>query len=154
MNHLSLVDIYKNRFFLFPDLDEGSLATYRSAIVQNNHLATLAERIDLQEFMIYAHGPDLCHEHDLRHAMANAFEALMGAIFLDNGIKDCDRFSFLPFIAILRNETCCFATVRIFANAFYGNDEELLQIWKNLPEHPLKVRLCYLTILFLFILTF
>ena len=28
--------------------------------------------------MLYAHGPDLCHESDLRHAMANCFEALMG----------------------------------------------------------------------------
>lgn len=28
--------------------------------------------------MLYVHGPDLCHESDLRHAMANCFEALMG----------------------------------------------------------------------------
>ena len=28
--------------------------------------------------MLYAHGPDLCHESDLRHAMANCLEALMG----------------------------------------------------------------------------
>ncbi len=37
--------------------------------------------------MLYAHGPDLCHETDLRHAMANAFEAVMGAIFLDAGLQ-------------------------------------------------------------------
>lgn len=28
--------------------------------------------------MLYAHGPDLCRESDLRHAMANCFEALIG----------------------------------------------------------------------------
>lgn len=28
--------------------------------------------------MLYAHGPDLCHEADMRHAMANAFEAVCG----------------------------------------------------------------------------
>lgn len=28
--------------------------------------------------MLYAHGPDLCHESDLKHAMANCFEALLG----------------------------------------------------------------------------
>ncbi len=32
----------------------------------------------MQDFMLYAHGPDLCHESDLRHAMANCLEALMG----------------------------------------------------------------------------
>jgi ribonuclease-3 len=36
--------------------------------------------------MLYAHGSDLCHDSELRHAMANCFEALMGALFLDGGI--------------------------------------------------------------------
>lgn len=31
--------------------------------------------------MLYAHGPDLCRESDLRHAMANCFEALIGNMF-------------------------------------------------------------------------
>lgn len=30
-------------FFMFPDLEEGGLATYRAAIVQNQHLALLAK---------------------------------------------------------------------------------------------------------------
>lgn len=47
--------------------------------------------------MMYAHGPDLCHESDLRHAMANTFEAVMAAVYLDSGIDDCDRFLFRPF---------------------------------------------------------
>lgn len=65
-------------FFMFPDLQEGGLATYRSSLVQNRQLASLAKRLGLDEFMLYAHGPDLCHETDLRHAMANCFEAVMG----------------------------------------------------------------------------
>jgi len=38
----------------------------------------LFQYLHLQDFMLYAHGPDLCHESDLKHAMANCFEALMG----------------------------------------------------------------------------
>lgn len=30
-------------FHIFPDLEEGGLATYRAAIVQNQHLAVLAQ---------------------------------------------------------------------------------------------------------------
>lgn len=32
-------------FFMFPDLEEGGLATYRSSLVQNKHLAELAKVI-------------------------------------------------------------------------------------------------------------
>lgn len=41
--------------------------------------------------MLYAHGSDLCHELELRHAMANCFEALMGALLLDGGINVADK---------------------------------------------------------------
>lgn len=41
--------------------------------------------------MLYAHGSDLCHELELRHAMANCFEALMGALLLDGGIDVGDK---------------------------------------------------------------
>nr|AEF32762.1 DROSHA [Ascaris suum] len=104
-------------FFMFTELDEGGLATYRSTMVQNKNLAVLAKKIGLDEFMLYAHGPDLCHESDLRHAMANAFEAMMAAIYLDAGIDECDR---------------------IFGNAMFGGNEELLGAWFELEEHPLK----------------
>ena len=45
----------------------------------------------LEEFMLYAHGSDLCHELELRHAMANCFEALMGALLLDGEINVADK---------------------------------------------------------------
>lgn len=43
--------------------------------------------LGLQEFMLYAHGSDLCHDLAFKKATANCFEALMGALFLDGGIE-------------------------------------------------------------------
>ncbi|XP_055387198.1 ribonuclease 3 [Condylostylus longicornis] len=103
-------------FFMFPDLEEGGLATYRAAIVQNQHLAVLAKKLHLEEYMLYAHGSDLCHELELRHAMANCFEALMGALLLDGGITVADQ---------------------VFSNALYKGDP-LKDIWENYPPHPLQ----------------
>uniref|UniRef100_A0A914VR38 RNase III domain-containing protein n=1 Tax=Plectus sambesii TaxID=2011161 RepID=A0A914VR38_9BILA len=107
-------------FFMFPDLEEGGLATYRSSLVQNKHLAVLAKKLGLDEFMLYAHGPDLCHEADLRHAMANAFEAVMGAIFLDAGLDEADR---------------------IFGEALFCPTEEPTRhaVWCSPRLHPLQV---------------
>ncbi|XP_057653390.1 ribonuclease 3 [Diorhabda carinulata] len=104
-------------FYSFPDLEEGGLATYRAAIVQNQHLSVLAKILKLDQFMLYAHGSDLCHDLELRHAMANCFEALMGALFLDGGIEVADK---------------------VFSDTFFHSDPDLHEVWKNLPPHPLQ----------------
>ena len=104
-------------YHMFPDLEEGGLATYRAAIVQNQHLALLAKNLQLDQFMLYAHGSDLCHDVELRHAMANCFEALMGALFLDGGISVADR---------------------VFSNTLFMEEKDLLDVWVNYPPHPLQ----------------
>ncbi|XP_014481243.1 PREDICTED: ribonuclease 3 [Dinoponera quadriceps] len=104
-------------FHMFPDLEEGGLATYRAAIVQNQHLAVLAKKLNLEEYMLYAHGSDLCHDLELRHAMANCFEALMGSLFLDGGIEVADR---------------------VFGETLFKDEENLCQVWVNYPRHPLQ----------------
>ncbi|CAG5115222.1 unnamed protein product, partial [Candidula unifasciata] len=104
-------------FYMFPWLEEGGLTTFRMALVQNQHLAILAKKLKLQEFMLYVHGPDLCHESDLRHAMANCCEAIMGALFLDGGLEVADR---------------------IFARTLFGEDDILLQTWNDVPKHVLQ----------------
>lgn len=53
------------------------------------HLILVTQALNLDQYMLYAHGSDLCHDSELRHAMANCFEALMGALFLDGGIEVC-----------------------------------------------------------------
>lgn len=104
-------------YFMFPDLEEGGLATYRAAIVQNQHLAVLAKKLQLEKFMLYAHGSDLCHDLELRHAMANCFEALMGALFLDGDITVADN---------------------VFSNTLYGDCPDLYTVWINYPKHPIQ----------------
>jgi len=106
-------------FYMFPDLEEGGLATYRAAIVQNQHLAILAEGLGLERYMLYAHGSDLCHDSELKHAMANCFEALMGAIFLDGGIDLADR---------------------VFSDAMFGSEFDLYETWVDMPSHPLQTQ--------------
>ncbi|KAK3529197.1 hypothetical protein QTP70_019435 [Hemibagrus guttatus] len=105
-------------YYLFPSLEEGGLATYRTAIVQNQHLAMLAKKLELDRFMLYAHGPDLCRESDLRHAMANCFEALIGAVYLEGGLEEAKQ---------------------LFGRLLF-NSENLREVWLNYPPHPLQVQ--------------
>ncbi|XP_007565094.1 ribonuclease 3 [Poecilia formosa] len=105
-------------YYLFPSLEEGGLATYRTAIVQNQHLAMLAKKLELDRFMLYAHGPDLCRESDLRHAMANCFEALIGAVYLEGGLEEARQ---------------------LFGRLLF-NTEDLREVWLHYPPHPLQVQ--------------
>lgn len=106
-------------YFMFPELEEGGLATYRAALVQNQHLAILAKELKLDRFMLYAHGSDLCHDLELRHAMANCFEALMAALFLDGGLEVADK---------------------VLGNVLFSgtNNPELVRKWFSHPRHPLQ----------------
>lgn len=106
-------------FFMFPELEEGGLATYRAALVQNQHLAVLAKKLQLEKFMLYAHGSDLCHDLELRHAMANCFEALMAALFLDSGLEIADK---------------------VLANVLFDENPDLLKKWINYPKHPIQLQ--------------
>ncbi|XP_070708975.1 ribonuclease 3 isoform X1 [Pempheris klunzingeri] len=105
-------------YYLFPNLEEGGLATYRTAIVQNQHLAMLAKKLELDRFMLYAHGPDLCRESDLRHAMANCFEALIGAVYLEGGLEEARQ---------------------LFGRLLF-NGGDLREVWLHYPSHPLQVQ--------------
>jgi len=105
-------------YFMLPYKPEGGLAMYRSALVQNRHLAQLAKKLGLSDYMQYSHGPDLCLEEDLNHAMANCFEALLGALYLEDGLKTVtELFTKLAF-----------------------DEEELREVWTNLPKHPLQAQ--------------
>ncbi|XP_030072619.1 ribonuclease 3 [Microcaecilia unicolor] len=103
-------------YYLFPGLEEGGLATYRTAIVQNQHLAMLAKKLELDRFMLYAHGPDLCRESDLRHAMANCFEALIGAVYLEGSLEEAKQ---------------------LFGRLLF-NSQDLREVWLHYPLHPLQ----------------
>ncbi|XP_033964492.1 ribonuclease 3 [Pseudochaenichthys georgianus] len=105
-------------YYLFPGLEEGGLATYRTAIVQNQHLAMLAKVNRWYRFMLYAHGPDLCRESDLRHAMANCFEALIGAVYLEGGLEESRQ---------------------LFGRLLFST-QGLQEVWLNYPAHPLQVQ--------------
>lgn len=72
----------------FPHKREGFLTNTRSKIVQRESLGKLAAEIGLDKLL-------LCSEHSQTHnsyLAGNAFEALVGAIYLDRGYRHCKTF--------------------------------------------------------------
>jgi ribonuclease III len=68
-----------------PGATEGELTQTRSAMVNTNTLALLAEQLDLGSYLYLGKGIAKGGGRGLKSLLANAFEALLGAIFLDAG---------------------------------------------------------------------
>jgi len=80
--------IYKQ----FPKEEEGFLTTLRANIVNTKNLSELAIRINIGEKMKLSKGEELSGGRDNISLLADTVEALIGAIFLDRGLKDCRDF--------------------------------------------------------------
>ena len=66
------------------------------------NLAELALALGLDKYILFSHGPDLCHDSELRHAMANCFEAFLGSIFLDGGINVADKVNPILLLSVIK----------------------------------------------------
>ncbi|MFH0943143.1 MAG: ribonuclease III [Candidatus Beckwithbacteria bacterium] len=74
-------------FQRFPKEPEGQLTQKRSLIVQTKTLATAAKRLHLGENLIMSRGEKKAGGAANISLLANTFEALLGAIYLDRGLK-------------------------------------------------------------------
>jgi len=69
----------------FPDLPEGELAKRRASIVSTTALAEVARSIQLGSFLRLGRGEELTGGRDKPSLLADALEAVIGAVFLDQG---------------------------------------------------------------------
>ncbi len=76
----------------FPQLSEGELTATRAALVQATTLARFARAIHLGEHLIMGHGEELTGGRDRDPLLAAAFEALVGALSLDQGFAVAAAF--------------------------------------------------------------
>ena len=78
-------------FKRFPHYDEGQLTQLRAALVNTISLARLAEKLGLGDALLLGKGAAKTGARQLPSLLANSFEALIGAIFLDQGYRVATR---------------------------------------------------------------
>ena len=74
-------------YFLFPDYPEGELTKVRAALSKESTLAQFAREIDLGSYLRVGHGERRNKGYNRDSILSDAFEALIGAIFVDCGRK-------------------------------------------------------------------
>ncbi|MCH7828426.1 ribonuclease III [Patescibacteria group bacterium] len=79
--------LYKN----YPDKPEGELTTWRAALVNARMLAIVAKDLKLGDYLLLSHGEARETGKARDYILANATEALLGALYLDQGLKVCNK---------------------------------------------------------------
>ncbi|MCH5208380.1 MAG: ribonuclease III [Oscillospiraceae bacterium] len=84
---------------------EGGLTKLRASIVCENSLYEFAKRIDLGGFLLLGKGEEMTGGRDRRSILADAFEAMLAAVYLDGGIDSAMDviMRFMPSIDALRS---------------------------------------------------
>ena len=76
----------------FPEMSEGDLTKLRSSIVRNDQLASFARSIDLGRGLRLGRGEHSSGGHRRDGLLGSAFEALLGALYLDAGVGAVEEF--------------------------------------------------------------
>lgn len=84
--------VSEHLFHRFPNFPEGRLTNLRSAIVRAESLARVARKLNLGEKLLMSKGEEEGGGRKNLSLLANCFEALLGALYLDQGINRVKEF--------------------------------------------------------------
>lgn len=93
--------VTENLYIMFPEDPEGQLAKLRAAVVNANALADVARTLDLGRHLLLGKGEESTGGRDKSSILADAMEAVIGAIFIANGLPSAREFierMFTPLI--------------------------------------------------------
>ncbi len=79
-------------FQKFPDKPEGALTSYRAALVNTQSLAAVAASLGINDHLLLSKGEAKDTGRARQIILANAFEAILGALYLDQGYAAAESF--------------------------------------------------------------
>lgn len=85
---LSSEYLFKN----YPDYPEGDLTNFRSSVVCTSSIGKEAKRLGYGELLLLSNGEESTGGREREYILANTFEAVLGALFLEKGLAQCRKF--------------------------------------------------------------
>ncbi len=80
-------------FNKFPERPEGDLTNIRASLVDSKSLTNTAEILNIEKYLFLSHGESKEKNTKARkYILANCIEAIIGAIYLDQGYKKTEKF--------------------------------------------------------------
>jgi ribonuclease III len=85
----------------FPDLSEGEMSKLRASLVNESSLAAMAEKIGLNRHLLLGHGEERSGGRKKSSILADSFEAVMAAVYMDGGFDAAFKTVFRHFSKLL-----------------------------------------------------
>ena len=115
----------------FPESLEGDLSRMRATIVNESQLALVAQGLNLGEFIMLGKGEAQSHGEGKTSILANAFEALIAAVYLDGGLGAAFEVIKKQCVEIIAN-----VGQRVGEEDFKSQLQELVQgRFKTIPRY-------------------
>lgn len=80
--------LYENQ----PDLPEGEMSKIRAAIVCERSLEACCKRAGIEKYIILSHGEEITGGRERSSIIADVFEAILGAIYIDGGLIPAKKY--------------------------------------------------------------
>lgn len=118
----------------YPEATEGWLTQVRASLVMTDSLARFARSLNLADYALLGKGEERSQGRMKEKLNANLFEAMIGAVYLDSGIRACERIM-KPLIHARLLERGPAEMVSDFKSRL---QEATMQRWGRLPRYRLE----------------
>ena len=84
--------VTKYLYGIYPDKTEGELTSFRSALVNTNTISQVASNLLMDDYLLLSRGEAKDTGRARQYILANTFEAVIGALYLDQGYDVAELF--------------------------------------------------------------
>ncbi|MDZ7726368.1 MAG: ribonuclease III [Candidatus Campbellbacteria bacterium] len=133
-------ELYKR----FPNKNEGELTAIRAAVVNTKSLSSAAKKLKMGDFLFLSKGESKSTGRARSYILANTFESVVGAIYIDQGYKPAKKFigdNLFEMIEPIVTEKLWVDAKSLFqekAQEIHGTTPEYKVISESGPDHDKK----------------
>jgi ribonuclease-3 len=128
-------------FKKFPNVDEGDLSKLRASLVNEKGFEKLAKSINLGSYVFLSQAEENNKGREKASILSNAFEALIGEIYLESGLEMAEKISLnllheaypkIDLASVFRNHK---TTLQELTQANVGETPQYILVGSSGPDH-------------------
>lgn len=135
----AVLELISSKFFFmeYPDMPEGQLTKKRSSMVCEQALAFCARDIQLGSYLLLGKGEEATGGRKRESIIADVMEALIGAIYLDSGFEEAEKFVYKFILSDMGNKQLFYDSKTILQEKIQKAGKNLLYevIEESGPDH-------------------